>query len=84
MQICISGFLMIAVVFYTDRLTLRVNKERMIHGCVEIPDLFRVLNLISGLTREINLLFSSTNARICAHAYLSPKQWRFEYFKARN
>ena len=77
---------MIAVVFYTDRLTLRVNKERMIHGCEEIPDLFRVLNLISGLTREINLLFSSTHVsvyyiNICMHIKMVTKIWLLRRFE---
>ena len=40
----------------------------------EIPDLFRVLNLISGLTLEINLVFPSTRVLFCllykhSHAY---------------
>ena len=30
-----------------------------------VPDHFRVLNLISGLTREVNLLFPSTHALFC-------------------
>ena len=35
------------------------------NGCAEIPDLFRVLNMISCLTREINLAFPSTRVFFC-------------------
>ena len=36
--------------------------------CAEIPDLFRVLNVISvyrDITREINLVFPSTHVLFC-------------------
>ena len=33
--------------------------------CAEIPDLFRVLNMISCSTREINLVFPSTHVFFC-------------------
>ena len=48
------------------------NKQRIIQGCAEIPDLFRVLNVgaaneweISCSTREINLVFPSTHVFFC-------------------
>jgi hypothetical protein len=31
--------------------------NRKMHGCLEIPDLFLVLNMISCSTLEINLVF---------------------------
>ena len=33
--------------------------------CAEIPDLFRVLNMISCSPREINLIFPSTHVFFC-------------------
>ena len=35
--------------------------NRKTHGCLEIPDLFLVLNMISGSTLEINLVFPHTH-----------------------
>ena len=35
--------------------------NRTIHVCLEIPDLFLVLNMISRSTLEINLVFPSTH-----------------------
>ena len=41
--------------------TVRNIINRKIHGCLEIPDLLLVLNMISCSTLEINLIFPCTH-----------------------
>ena len=61
--------------FYVGEKPVVYIINRKIHGCLEIPDLFLVLNMIylyMFSTREINLVFPSTHvlfstpAKICS------------------
>jgi hypothetical protein len=76
-ELCPAYFLTLTPKHACLPIYIYIYRERIIHGCAEIPDLFRVLNMISHewaqrtseipcSTREINLVFPSTHVFFCS------------------
>ena len=66
--------------FYIDKKPVVYIMNRKTHGCLEIPDLFLVLNMISCSTLEINLVFPRTMYYSLYIIYVLQKQKKISDF----